>query len=57
MRMARKAMKQDFDFGETIFVPDEWACEVSQRPEVGYRPKYLMKCSRGDDPKPLVGIK
>jgi hypothetical protein len=57
IRVAQAAMNKHFHFGVEFEALGEWTCKVAQRPEAGHRPVYLMKCTRGPDSTPLIGVK
>jgi len=57
MRVARGAMKHNFTFGETVPSIAGWICNVTGRPETGFRPKYVLGPSRGEGSRTLVGVK
>lgn len=57
MRVARAAVAHNFSFGETVSTIPGWVCRVTNRPEVGFSPRFLLGCFRGGGSKLLVGVK
>lgn len=44
MRVARRATSKPFTVGQTLPALAGWKCAASLRPELGYKPRYVLGC-------------